>query len=83
MKLKKVTSNDRVSRITLGLHESVLNKVKAYQAFYLKKTGDEISFALLAEEMLKGFMEEDKEFAKYLAETAKAERTQPMDGQHG
>jgi hypothetical protein len=72
MKLKKVTSNDPVSRITMGLHASVLNNLKAYQSFYHRKTGDEISFALLAEEMLKGFMAEDKAFAKFLAESAKA-----------
>lgn len=81
MKLKKVTSNDRVSRVTIGLHESVLNNLKAYQAFYQKKTGDEISFALLAEEMLKGFMAEDKEFAKHLASIAKTESASVKDGQ--
>lgn len=81
MKLKKVTSNDRVTRVTVGLHESVLNNMKAYQGFYQKKTGDEISFPLLVEEMLKGFIGEDKEFARYVADRAKAEGAQTKDGQ--
>jgi hypothetical protein len=67
MKLKKVTTNDPSKRISVSLRQSVIESLGAYQVFYRRNTSDEISFSLLVEEMVRTFMKEDKEFAKFLA----------------
>lgn len=71
MKLPKVTKNDPIERLAVGIHKSVNDDVKAYQDFYKSVHGDEIQLGMLVEEMLKRFMAEDKDFQKFKTPAAK------------
>lgn len=62
MKLKKVTFSDPVERITIDLRQSTHDLIVKYQAYYKKTYGDEINRTQLIEEILRGFMVEDKAF---------------------
>ncbi len=64
MKLPKVTKNDPVERLAVGIHKSVNDELKAYQSFYKSVHGEEIQMGMLVEEMLKRFMAEDRNFQK-------------------
>jgi hypothetical protein len=66
MKLKKVTSNDPVSRVPLTFHESTLRMVKHYQQMYQDTYGDTITQSHMVEELLKDAFASDKAFQKYL-----------------
>jgi hypothetical protein len=66
MKLKKVTSNDPVSRVPLTFHESTLRMLKHYQQMYQDTYGDTITQSHMVEELLKDAFASDKAFQKYL-----------------
>jgi len=65
MKLQKVTKNDPIERLAVGIHQSVNNDLKKYQEFYKSVHGEEIPMGLMVEEMLKAFIAEDKNFQKF------------------
>jgi hypothetical protein len=67
MKLPKVTKNDPIERLAVGIHQSTHNDLKLYQEFYKSTHGEEIPMNLMVEEMLKGFLADDKNFAKFKA----------------
>jgi hypothetical protein len=71
MKLPKVTKNDPVERLAVGIHKSVNDDLKAYQAFYKSVTAEEIQMGMMVEEMLKRFLAEDKDFQKFKASAEK------------
>ena len=64
MKLKKVTGKDTSETISVRLRKSVLQRLEAYQGYYKATYGEEIKQSPLIEEMLRSFMEGDKDFAK-------------------
>lgn len=65
MKLGKVTHNDPMKRLSIGMHSSTVNLLEQYRAFYKSSTGDEISQAQLLEEMAKKFMASDVDFKRF------------------
>lgn len=65
MKLPKVTKNDPIERLAVGIHQSTNNDLKLYQDFYKSIHGEEIPMNLMVEEMLKAFLADDKNFAKF------------------
>jgi len=66
--LKKVTSTDPAARIGLSLRQSTLDNLQAYRERYTELYGDEISQGMLIEEILKDYMEADREFQRWLRE---------------
>jgi len=79
MKLGRVTNNDPIKRLSLGMHVSMISQLEQYQKFYQGTYGDEITPGHLVESILKKFFESDREFQKQL-ESAKA--TGPAGGTH-
>lgn len=77
MKLPRVTEVDPVVRRTVGLHQSVFEKLELYQKMYKNHYGDEISLSLVLEEMAKSFMETDRDFAKYCKDNENASPSTP------
>lgn len=71
MKLPKVTKNDPIERLAVGIHKSVNDDLKSYQAFYKSVHGEEIQMGMLVEEVLKRFMAEDKDFVKFKSTPSK------------
>ena len=71
MKLKRIDTNEKTERIPVNLKASVAANLQQYLEFY-KKTYNvsEISKSALVEAILRDFMAEDKEFAKFLANAA-------------
>jgi hypothetical protein len=67
MKLAKVTSNEPSERIAIGMKQSAVSTLKAYQEFYKTSYGEEIALNQLVENMLVEFMKDDKEFQKVIA----------------
>lgn len=70
MKLSAVPKNDPIERISIGMHASVISRITAYQAYYEEVYKDQLSQGRLIEEMLKTFMEGDKDFQKRLSDPA-------------
>ena len=66
MKLKKVTQNDPVERLAVSVKRSTMSMLDAYRAHYQSTYGEEIEKSHLVEEMLREFMQTDKDFAKVL-----------------
>lgn len=66
MKLKKVTKNDPKERLAVTVFRSTMQKLEAYRQHYVDTYGDEIEQSQLVEEMLRDFMEGDKDFQKAL-----------------
>lgn len=64
MRLKKITTKDTSETISVRLRGSVLAKLSAYQDYYKATYGEEIKQSPLIEEMLRSFMEADKDFMK-------------------
>jgi len=77
MKLPKVTKNDPVTRLAVGIHESVNGDLKLYQDFYKSVTGEEIPMGMMVEEMLKRFLAEDKDFLKFKSPPALEAKVSP------
>ena len=71
MKLQKVTKNDPIERLAVGIHQSVNSDLKKYQEFYKSEHGEEIPMGLMVEEMLKSFIADDKSFQKFKSKGAK------------
>lgn len=67
MKIKKVTQNDPVERLAVSVKRSTMTMLDAYRTHYLATYGEEIEKSHLVEEMLREFMQADKDFAKALA----------------
>jgi hypothetical protein len=67
MKLKKVTKNDPIERLAVSVHQSALDLLARYQAHYKATYGEEIERSHLVEEMLRDYMESDKDFMKWHA----------------
>jgi hypothetical protein len=67
MKLVKVSKADPIERIAVGIHKSVNDDLKSYQEFYKWNTHEDIALGVMLEEMLKRFLAEDKDFAKFKA----------------
>jgi len=66
MKLKKVTKNDPKERLAVTVHRSTQQKLERYRQYYADTYGDEIELSHLVEEILRDFMEADKDFVKAL-----------------
>jgi len=66
MKLRKVTSNDPVERLSASVRHSTIVTLEAYRAYYKSVYGDDIERSQLVEEMLLNFMGTDKDFQKFL-----------------
>lgn len=66
MKLPKLTSNEGAERLSIRVRESTMKNLRLYQRCYSQQYKSEISLPVLIEEMLKGFMRDDKDFAKYV-----------------
>lgn len=84
--LKRITSNDPVQRLYVGLHESTLDLLQAYRDNYQHVYGDELPQNLAIETMLQEFMAADKDFQKYLKTRQtppKKERRSSADSNHG
>ena len=64
MKLKKVTQNDPVERLAVSVKNSTMQMLDAYRAHYQATYGEEIEKSHLVEEMLREFMQTDKDFIK-------------------
>lgn len=67
MKLKKVTKNDPIERLAVSVHQSTLDLLARYQAHYKATYGEEIERSHLVEELLRDYMETDKDFMKWHA----------------
>jgi hypothetical protein len=67
MKLKKVTKNDPIERLAVSVHQSVLDLLERYRSHYKATYGEEIERSHLVEEMLRDYMESDKDFMKWYA----------------
>jgi hypothetical protein len=65
MKLGKVTHNDPMKRLSIGVHSSTVDLLEQYRSFYKTATGDDISLAQLIEEMTKKFMAADADFKRF------------------
>lgn len=84
--LKRITSNDPIQRLYVGLHESTLDLLQAYRDNYQSVYGDELPQNLAIETMLQEFMAADKDFQKYLKTRqtpAKKERPASTDSAQG
>ncbi len=66
MKLSRVTNTDPIVRQSWGIHQSVVDLLRAYQDLYKEVHKDEIPMNQLAEEMCKSFMDSDKRFQRFL-----------------
>lgn len=65
VKLSRVTNTDPIIRQSWGVHQSVVDMLRAYQDLYKDTHGDEIPMNQLVEEMCKNFMDSDKDFQKF------------------
>lgn len=72
MKLRKVTQNDPVERLAVSVKRSTMTMLEAYRAHYQATYGEEIEKSHLVEEMLREFMQSDKDFAKSQQKAADA-----------
>ena len=75
MKLAKVTSNEPTERLALGMKQSAVSSLKAYQEFYKASYGEEIALNQMVENMLVEYMKADKEFQNTVAASGKAVKT--------
>lgn len=64
MKLKKVTKHDPIARLAVSIHQSTMDLLSAYQAHYKATYGEDIERSHLVEEVLRDYMEADKNFVK-------------------
>ncbi|WP_018234284.1 DUF2274 domain-containing protein [Thioalkalivibrio thiocyanodenitrificans] len=65
MKIDRITNHDPIVRQALGIHKSVVDRLKSYQAMYSSAYNDEIPLNQLVEEMVRQFMDSDREFARF------------------
>lgn len=70
MKLKKVTKNDPIERLAVSIHQSTMALLAKYQAHYSATYGEEIERSHLVEEMLRDYIESDKDFNRGAPVTA-------------
>lgn len=91
MKLKKVTKNDPIERLAVSVHQSVLDLLERYRSHYKATYSEEIERSHLVEELLRDYMETDKDFMKWLASqpvqkparrTAEPQSSNSDDDQH-
>lgn len=66
MKLGKVTTNDPIQRLAVSVRKSTNAQIDQYREYYKTVYGDDIERSHLVEEILRNFMNTDKEFAKFL-----------------
>lgn len=66
LKLPKITANDPIERLAVGVKQSTLNLLKQYQSLYKEAYGEEIPLSTLVDDVLRRFILEDKEFVKTL-----------------
>lgn len=81
MKLKKVTKNDPKERLAVTVFRSTMQKLERYQQHYAETYGDEIELSQLVEEILRDFMETDKDFQKALLTKPVRPSTDPRPNQ--
>jgi len=70
MKIKRITKNDPVSRVSLSLHKSFQDKVEAYSDLYKETYGEELPLAALVEEVIGNFIDSDKAFKDHMSKPA-------------
>lgn len=66
MKLPKLTQNEDAERLSIRVRESTMKNLRLYQKCYSDQYDVAITIPVLVEEMLKVFMRDDKDFAKYV-----------------
>lgn len=64
MKLKKVTKNEPLVRLAVSVRASTLHMLEAYRAHYRVAYGEEIERSQLVDEILRDYMQSDKDFMK-------------------
>lgn len=86
--LKRLTTNDPLQRMYISLRQSTVAHLQAYRDNYRQVYGDEITQNKAIEAILETFMDNDKEFQKFLKnrtppaapeEEAVPDRTNPSD----
>lgn len=68
MKLKKVTQNDPIERLAVSIKSSTSKLLERYRDHYFATYGEPIEKSHLVEQVLREFMNSDKEFQKFLAQ---------------
>lgn len=73
MKLQRVESQDKRTKMNLSFKGSTVKAIEEYRAYYKEVYGDTITAQALIEEMLRTIMREDKSFAKFQEQAREAE----------
>lgn len=71
IKLPKAPTVDPVERVSFSLRKSSIEMINAYRDAYENAYGEKINLSSLVEDMLKGFMTEDKAFMKFYQQRPK------------
>lgn len=71
IKLPKAPTADPVERVSFSLRKSSIEMINAYRDAYEDAYGEKINLSSLVEDMLKGFMSEDKAFMKFFQQRQK------------
>jgi hypothetical protein len=64
MKLKRIVKNEPMVRLTASIKASTLALLESYQAYYRGAYGEEVERSALVDEILREFINSDKDFAK-------------------
>lgn len=64
MKLKKLNTGDTMASVQLRVRNSTSEMLEAYRAHYVATYKEEIKTSPLVDNMLREFMESDKDFMK-------------------
>lgn len=64
MKLRQISTKDTAESVSYRFRRSTVSLIEAYRVYYQKTYGDEIKSAPLVEEIVRNFIESDKDFAK-------------------
>lgn len=65
MKLPRVTTNDPVERLPISVRKSTADLLEAYRTRYKQQYGDAIEKSALVENILRMFIQSDKDFMKW------------------
>lgn len=65
LKLPKQKQADPIERLSAGIKSSTMTMLKHYQEAYTATYNEEISLSNLVDDILRGFMTEDKGFVRY------------------
>lgn len=80
MRLKKVTQNDPVERLTVSVKKSTQDRLEAYRAHYERTYGEPIERSHLVEQVLLDYMTGDKDFMKQLSKSEGADTSAQTAG---